>query len=192
MTTGSTGVSLDFLTHHYARTFRSASNPTTECASIWRWLQDCGSLVDVSERRMRGSLRAATFYYMRMLDIESGVEDGLIGHQADYMFEVDFPFRISPIYEGYAADGFVIYDALRDGTPSDSDVACLISDGNQVNARDLEEDEVRLRKTARPRGRPRGSVGGIYRGRFYLRLIFFTYSPASKGYHYRSTISGSQ
>ena len=146
-------------------------------------MQDCGSLVDVSERRMRGSLRAATFYYMRMLDIESGVEDGLIGQQADYMFEVDFPFRISPIYEGYAADGFVIYDALRGGTSSDSDVARLISGGNQVNARDLEEDEVRLRKTARPRGRPRGSVGGFI-GAVLFTPYIFTYSPASKGYHY--------
>ena len=81
-------------------------------------MHECGSFVDVSARRMRDALRAATFYYMGVLDIESGFEDGLIGHQADYMFEVDYPFRISPIYEGCAVDGFGIYDALRGGRPT--------------------------------------------------------------------------
>ena len=95
------------------------------------------------------------------MDIERGVEDGLIGHQSDYMIEVDYPCRNSPIYEGYSVDGFVIYDALRGGPPDDSDVARLISDGNQVNARGLESDEVHLRKTSRPRGRPMGIAGGV-------------------------------
>ena len=167
MTTGSSGAIRDFILHHYAMTFRPAPNPATECASIWGGrMQGCGAFADVSERRMRGALRAATFYYVRMLDIENGVEDGLIGRQADYMFAVDYPSRVSPIYDGYSIDGFVIYDALRDGhpppphptPPDDSDVACLISDGDQVDARDLEKDEVHLRKTARPRGRPLGSA----------------------------------
>ena len=161
MTTGSTGVSVDFLSQHYARTFRSASNPTSECASMWRWLEDVGKTAQVNERRMRDSLRAAMFYYMRLLDVESGVEDGLLGRIADYMFEVDSTLRDSPLYDGYDMNGFVIYDALRDSPPVMADVKCLISDGNQVSARDLDAVEVELRKATRLRGRPKGSVGMV-------------------------------
>ena len=109
---------------------------------------------------MRETLRAAFAYWIRLLDIESGVEGGdaeeniALGRG----FLVSSPLVGSRIYEGDAFDGFVIYDDKRDGDASGLRITSVVTDGNQVNARDLEPHEVSLRTSVRTRGRPRGAL----------------------------------
>ena len=51
-----------------------------------------------------------------------------------------------------------MYDIFRDYPDPVGCVRTAISDGNMVNARDLEEDEVELRRSKIQKGRPRGAT----------------------------------
>ena len=67
------------------------------------------------------------------------------------------PDWIAPLYDGRRA-AFVIFDiAINSPTPV-GDVNSVITDGNQVEARDLVDGEAHLRKANRLKGRPRGGA----------------------------------
>ena len=169
------GVSVSYVAQHYARTFRAGTNPTSESSTMTRWMCDTGygGIGTFGERRMRETLRAATVYYMRLLDIQSGVEPVETYKLQEIDFDVDNPLLSSPLYVGDDINGFVVYSARRDGPYIGASVQCIISDGNQVNARNLEAGDLVLRNAARPRGRPKGSLTyySVYlliRGFFYV------------------------
>ena len=73
-------------------------------------------------------------------------------------FPVAPPLIGSKLYEGDAFGGFVIYDDYRDSGEHGKAIRSVVTDGNQVNARDLEPREVALGASERARGWPRGSL----------------------------------
>ena len=74
--TSHTGVCAKYIALRYARTFRASANPSSECSSLAQMLRGDpeGAGVPFGERRMREALRTALMYWVRLLDIESGVE----------------------------------------------------------------------------------------------------------------------
>ena len=159
--TAQSGICARLLATHYSRTLRAGVNPSSEAASVthaasyFNDVEDC----KFEERRVSDVLRAGMNYWMRLLDIESGVEgQGVIAStRAGYGFPIDSPLTSSPLYQGAQSD-FVMYDICRDYPGAVGCVRTVISDGNMVNARDLEEDEVELRRSKVQKGRPRGAT----------------------------------
>ena len=105
-------------------------------------------------------MRTALAYWVRLLDVESGAEGPGEGENIclGRGFLVSVPFVGPPLYECGAFGGFVIYDGKRGGGANDSCPTSVVTDGNQVCARDLEPREVAMQTSARTRGRPRGSL----------------------------------
>ena len=136
-------------------------NPPSEASSMAHvsgYFRDTGSS-NVDERRVSDILRAGMGYWMRLLDMESGVEgsDVIDSTHSGYGFPIDAPIASSPLYSGAEAD-FIMCDIVRGAAKPVGRVRSDISDGNMVNARDLEEDEVDLRMNKILKGRPRGAT----------------------------------
>ena len=72
-------------------------------------------------------------------------------------FPIDAPIETSPLYGGDGA-AFAIYDIVRDHPTPVGSLKSIITDGDQVNAGDLEKTEAKSRKILRLKGRPRGST----------------------------------
>ena len=91
--------------------------------------------------------------------MESGVEEEHIVEATNrgVGFPIDAPLETSPLYGGDDA-AFVIYDIALDTPTPVGSLKSIITDGNQVNARDLEKTEAKFRKSLRLKGRPRGST----------------------------------
>lgn len=59
-------------------------------------------------------------------------------------FPATSPLIESKLYEGDACGGFVVYDDYRDSGEQGIATRSVVTDGNQVGARDLEPLEVAL------------------------------------------------
>ena len=148
------GASVSYVSQHYARTFRAGTNPTSEISTMTLWMYGTGyARIDIfGERHMRETLRAAMVYYMRLLDIQSGVGKVETCKSQEIDFDAGNPLLNSPLYVGADINGFVAYSARRDGPYLGPIAQCIIFAGNQVNARNLEDGEVSVRNASRPRG----------------------------------------
>ena len=159
--TSQSGVCGRLLATHYSRTLRAGVNPPSEAAimaHVSGYFRDCGSS-NADERRVSGILRAGMGYWMRLLDMERGVgcSDVIDSAHSGYGFAIDAPIASSPLYSG-AGEYFTTYGIVRGSEIPEGRFLAAISGGNMSNARDLEEDDVDLRRNKILKGRPRDAT----------------------------------
>ena len=158
MVNGKWGFSKAYIAQYVRRTWWCANNATGE-SNVFQEMTEAraGEGGGISGRSFRTYLQSAFFYYLKMLDLHSGVDVGAID------FPIDDAVSGSPLYSGgTGAEGpdlhFLIYGAQRDDPDfAAGDIRCVVTDGNMVNARDLSKDEKKSSALKRLRGRPVGT-----------------------------------